>query len=404
MPASATTYAETVVVEAARGRGEPDWLVQARAEAARAFAATPMPSPALRPWKYTDVTGVSIEGFDTTSAATVSVSGVAPAGGFAGALGDALASHGEAVRQHLGTVVRGTEGKFAAANASQWRDGVLVYAPRGQAFAAPVTVTVEGRTGAAFPRLLIVAEPASEVSVILRTTSGTAPLLVAGVIEVVALADSRVRLLVDTRWGAGTQEYTALRADVGRGADVQVGAIVLGGRVVKQAVEALMAGEGSTSTIRGVAVGDGGQHFDFVTLQELIGPKSSSEVEIKTALAGAARSIYYGLTRVETTAVGASANQENRNLLLSPRAKADADPVLEILTNEVVRCGHGATVGPVDRDALFYLQSRGLDTRQALTLLVTGFFQSVLSGLDAPGLVEELEAALRVKLATAELT
>ncbi len=403
MATSTATYAETAAIEAARGRGEPDWLVAARAEAARAFVATPMPTPRLRPWKYTDVTELDIESFAPDAAFSPRVSGAVPAGGFAGTLAASLASHGDAVRAHLGSVVPGTEGKFTAANAVQWREGALIYAPRGQAFAAPVTVTVEGREGAIFPRILIVAEPASQVSVILRTSSAADALLVAGVIEVVAHADSRVRLLIDTRWGAATQEFTTLRAKVGRGADVQVGSIVLGGHIVKQTVETLMEGEGSASTIRGVAVGDTEQHFDFVTLQELIGAKSSSQVEIKTALAGASRSVYYGVTRVEPTAIGASANQENRNLLLSPHAKADADPVLEILTNEVIRCGHGATVGPVDQDALFYLQSRGLDMRQSLVLLVTGFFQSVLSGLDAPGLVEELETALREKLATAEL-
>lgn len=404
MATSTATYAEAAAVEAARGRGEPDWLVNARAEAARAFAATSMPAPSLRPWKYTDVTALDIEAFAPDAAFAPRVTGTAPAGGFAGTLAAGLATHAEVVHTHLGAVVPGTEGKFTAANAAQWREGVLVHAPRGKAFDAPVIVHVEGREGAVFPRILIVAEAASEVSIILRTSSTAAALLVVGVIEVVAQADSRVRLLIDTRWGAATQEFTTLRAKIGRGADVQVGTIALGGLIVKHTVEALMEGEGSTSRIRGVAVGDKEQHFDFVTLQELIGPKSTSEVEIKTALAGASRSIYYGLTRVETTAVGASANQENRNLLLSPRAKADADPVLEILTNEVIRCGHGATVGPLDKDALFYLQSRGLDMRQSLTLLVTGFFQSVLSGLDAPGLVEELETALREKLATAELT
>lgn len=403
MATSTATYSDAAAAEAARGRGEPDWLVSARAEASRAFAATSMPAPTLRPWKYTDVTKLDIEAFAPDATFAPRVTGAAPAGGFAGTLAAGLTSHGDLIRTHLGSVIPGTEGKFTAANASQWREGVLVVAPRGQAFEAPVTVHIEGREGAIFPRILIVAEPASQVSIILRTSSAAAALLVAGVIEVVAQADSRVRLLIDTRWGAATQEYTTLRAKVGRGADVQVGTIALGGHIVKQTVETLMEGEGSNSVIRGVAVGDTEQHFDFVTLQELIGPKTTSEVEIKTALAGASRSIYYGLTRVETTAVGASANQENRNLLLSPRAKADADPVLEILTNEVIRCGHGATVGPVDQDALFYLQSRGLDMRQSLVLLVTGFFQSVLSGLEAPGLVEELETALREKLATAEL-
>src|SRR5690606_13648682 len=123
----------------------------------------------------------------------------------------------------------------------------------------------------------------------------------------------------------------------------------------------------------------------------------------KTALAGASRAIYYGVTRVEESASGAAAEQENRNLLLSSDAKADSDPVLEILTNEVIRCGHGATVGPVDEEALFYLQSRGLDRRQSLKLLVAGFFRSVVDDIADEALLEEIAASVDRKLEVARL-
>ncbi len=88
-------------------------------------------------------------------------------------------------------------------------------------------------------------------------------------------------------------------------------------------------------------------------MQDHVCQRTTSDVQIKSALAGASRSVYYGVTRVEETAAGAHANQQNRNLLLSQNAKADSDPVLEILTADVIRCGHGATVGPVDQEALF---------------------------------------------------
>jgi Fe-S cluster assembly protein SufD len=401
----AHTYAPEQAVAAARGRGEPDWLVRARAEAARAFAALPVPTPASRPWKYTDVTGLAIDSFAPDGQFAMRVEGAAPEGGFAGSISDALldSAHAAVLERTLGSVVPTTEGKFIAANAGLWSSGAFVRALRGRPFAAPVTVHVEGTRGAIFPRLLVVAEPGSEAVVIVRASSGEAPLLAPGVVEVIAEADSRVRLLFDLHWGRETREFTTVRVRAGRGADVQVATLAMGGAVVKQHVEGLLEGEGAVCTIRGVAVGDGTEHFDFVTLQDHIGPRTVSDVEIKTALAGASKSIYYGVTRVEETAAGAEANQENRNLLLSKRAKADADPVLEILTNEVIRCGHGATVGPVDRDSLFYLQSRGLDRRQALTLLVVGFFQSVLGDVAYEGLAEELTAEVKRKLAVAEL-
>ncbi|MFA7248261.1 MAG: SufD family Fe-S cluster assembly protein [Dehalococcoidia bacterium] len=404
--ASSDAYGEAAVAAAAAGRGEPAWLVRSREEAARAFAVTPMPTPALRPWKYTDLGGLAIESFAPDAGFAPRVAGTAPAGGFAGTIADALrdASRAPAVEAALGSVVPGTESKFVAANGAQWTGGAFVHAPRGGVFATPVTVDVQGTAGAIFPRLLLVAEANSEVTVIVKNRSGVAPLLVAGVVEVVAGDGARVRLLLDGDWGAATSEFSTVRSRVGRNADVQVASLAIGGHLQKQHIEALVEGEGANSLIRGIALGDGDQHFDFVTLQDHIGPKSTSDVEIKSALAGASRSVYYGVTRVETTAGGSAANQENRNLLLSDHAKADSDPVLEILTADVIRCGHGATVGPVDGEALFYLQSRGLDYRGSLKLLVGGFFASVLNDAAFAALAEDMHERVERKLATAELS
>ena len=403
-------YAEAVVLAAAEARGEPAWLRDRRAEAARAFAATPLPTRALRPWRYTDVGALDLDAFAPAEPA-LRIEAVAPDGAYAGTLADALESARQPVleplvRDRLGALVPGTEGKFQAANAALWRGGVLVHAPDRAVFEAPVVVDLDARAladAAVFPRLLIVAGEQAEVTVVLRTRSGDAPLLAAGTIEVEAAQAARVRLLLDDRWGIDTQDYTTVRARLGRDADLQVSSLAIGGRVLKQTVEVTLEGEGANSAIRAVALGDGRQHFDFVTLQDHVGPRTVSDVEVKAALAGASRSIYYGITRVGAGAAGAQANQINRNLLLSEHSKADSDPVLEILTADVVRCGHGATVGPVDEDALFYLQSRGLDRRTALQLLVGGFFQSVLGHVRIEGVAEELEATVLAKLATAEL-
>jgi len=402
-------YAADAVVALSKERGEPGWLTEKRAEAARAFDALPMPTPQLRPWKYTDVSGLVIDQFSTDLDFAAQVVGSAPSGGFAGSIVEAAsdATVSAIVEAHLASLVPATEGKFIAANSSQWQRGAFVYAPRGQAFAAPVTVTVDASrveaNGAVFPRLLIVTEPASEVVVLVRSVSGESPLLASQVVEIVAGADSRVKVVFDVDWGSQTREFTTVRAKTGRGADVQVATLAIGGALVKQTLEGILEGEGSRSRFRGVALGDGEQQFDFVTLQDHVGPKTQSDVEIKTALAGASRSIYYGVTRVEESGKGSAAEQENRNLLLSPHAKADSDPVLEILTNDVIRCGHGATVGPVNQEALFYLQSRGLDRRQALKLLVAGFFASVLSDVGDEALAEEVAAEVEKKLSRASI-
>lgn len=407
--AFAEAYDAERIAATARERGEPDWLAGARAEAARAFAATPMPTPRLRPWKYTDVRDLVIGDYQPAPLA-VEVGGTLPAPGFAGTLAAAVADDSEAarVREYLGSVVTATEGKFTAANAALWNEGLYVRAARGQAVAEPVTATLsptvnDGNVAVA-PRVLIVAEPQAEVSVVLRSRSEDgADLLVPGAIEIVAQQGAHVRVLLDIEWGDATREFSLLRARLDRDANVQVATLASGGRVVKIGMDGLLEGQGSNASFRGAVVGDGDQHFDFVTLQNHTGPNTVSDVNIRAALAGAAKTVYYGITRVEEGASGAAAEQENRNLLLSRQSTANSDPVLEILTNEVIRCGHGATVGPVDQEALFYLQSRGLDRRQALTLLVTGFLKAALGDVQGSDLLEILEQDVERKLAVAEL-
>ncbi len=382
---------ETALV-AARERGDPEWLLDRRAEAARAFAALPLPTPALRPWKYTDITDLDLESY-VPSDLTVTVERAAE-------LERAAA---------LGTLITADDGKFAAANLALAEPIVLSF-DRNEVVEEPIVVELSAapdsdhaERAAVFPRLFIEAGEGSEATILVRLRSDDAPLFVAGVIEIFAAQGSRLRLLIDQRWGAQTIDITTLRAHIGRDADVNIATMAFGARLFKQTTEALLEGEGANSTIRGVALGTGDQHFDFVTLQDHTGEHSISDVQIKAALAGASKSVYYGVTRVGETAAGAEAKQENRNLLLSRRAKADSDPVLEILTSEVIRCTHAATVGPVDEDALFYLQTRGLDRRQSLQLLVAGFFQSVADDIPIAGVIEEINELVHAKLADAEL-
>ncbi|HZU76901.1 MAG TPA: SufD family Fe-S cluster assembly protein, partial [Dehalococcoidia bacterium] len=136
------------------------------------------------------------------------------------------------------------------------------------------------------------------------------------------------------------------------------------------------------------------QQFDYVTLQDHRAPDTASDLLFKSALNDRARSIYYGLVRVGPEAARADANQENRNLLLSSEARADSDPVLEILTSEVTRCSHGASVGPIDEEPLFYLQSRGIPRPEAEKMLVTGFLHEVTGRIPVAEVRLRLEQAI----------
>src|ERR671930_344068 len=135
---------------------------------------------------------------------------------------------------------------------------------------------------------------------------------------------------------------------------------------------------GSSPTSGPGWAGTGEQTFDFRTLQDHLAPHTTSDLLFKGALRDVARSVYVGVVRVEKDARGTSANQANRNLLLSERAKAASEPILEIENNDILRCSHGATVGPVDPEHLFYLLSRGISRPVAERMLVEGFLAEVL--------------------------
>lgn len=174
--------------------------------------------------------------------------------------------------------------------------------------------------------------------------------------------------------------------------------LAVGGKVVKSHQTSSLEGRGSSSELYALCIGAGSEHVDFYTLQDHIGPDTRSDLLFKSALKDSSRSVYYGLTRVGLGAKNADANQEDRNLLLSREAKADSDPVLEILTNDVIRCSHGATAGPVDEEQLYYMQTRGLPYEHAEALLVRGYLAQVLDRLPNEQLRAELEEALDAKL------
>jgi Fe-S cluster assembly protein SufD len=191
---------------------------------------------------------------------------------------------------------------------------------------------------------------------------------------------------------------TVQRARLAKAAKASTLTAGIGGWVQKWWVDALIKGAGAESQMFGVFFGTGTQHMDVITLQDHIGPHTTSDLLYKSVLKDRAVGAYYGLTRVGPEARGTAANQEDRNLLLSPKAKADADPVLEILTSDVIRCGHGASAGPVDQEQLFYLECRGLPRPEAEKLLVQGFLNQVLERIPLESVRLTVQRAIDEKL------
>ncbi|MCC6420588.1 MAG: SufD family Fe-S cluster assembly protein [Gemmataceae bacterium] len=419
----------TAEASAALGRelGESARLRALRATAAAAASQLAMPTPMERPWKYLDISRLDLDGYQPGIGATrretpaetrlryglregLAGALVASNGGtvftesvpgvtltdFSEADGSALA----AIQEHLGTAVPADRNKLTALHYAFLRGGVLVQTKANAEPKAPVRIVRDfenaGQLGA--PHTLILAGANSCLDVIEDCRSGEGDVVVLPVVEIFPGPGARVRYTVLHRWGSATRVFGEQRTVTERDSALVGLSLVAGGRVVKSHIESSLVGRGSSSELLALTAGRGREHADFYTLQDHIGPDTRSDLLFKAALRDASRSVYYGLTRVGLGAKNADANQENRNLLLSRAAKADSDPVLEILTHDIIRASHGATAGPVDEEQLFYLETRGLPRAVAEALLVEGFLGQVLDRVPDEALRAELDDALEARL------
>ena len=173
--------------------------------------------------------------------------------------------------------------------------------------------------------------------------------------------------------------------------------VALGGDYARVRTDARLAGQGGTTKQVALYYADGTQMHDFRTLQDHVAPKTYSDLLFKGAVQDTAKSVYTGLIRIREEAKGSVAYQTNRNLTLSEGAWAESVPNLDIKTNDV-KCSHASTVGPIDEEQRFYLESRGIQPDIAERLVVLGFFDEVLSQLPTGGLAAELRERISHKL------
>jgi Fe-S cluster assembly protein SufD len=273
--------------------------------------------------------------------------------------------------------------------------------PRGLVVEQPFYVRIaNSREGAAlFWRLLVVAEPESRFTVIEEYTSARPDLsgYSNAVVELFVDQAAKVEYVSIQNFSQETWHFASHRARVERDAELDWVAGGFGSKKGKVRIENDLAGPGATSRVTGAYFADGDQHLDYDTFQEHIAPNTMSDFAFKGALRDAARAVWRGMIRVERDAQKTNAYQENRNLLLSPSAHADSIPGLEIMANDV-RCTHGATIGQVDREQLFYLMARGLSRAEAERLIVRGFFSDVLDRIELEPVREALGEALEARI------
>jgi Fe-S cluster assembly protein SufD len=289
---------------------------------------------------------------------------------------------------------------FTALHGAFRTGGTLLYVPPDTSLGLPLqTLTyLDADGGAVFPHTLLVVDRGSEVTFLDRYAS---PDLTRGfsdaVTEIFVGDGAHVRYAAMQDWGSGVTHLSVVRATVGRDAELRTLSIGFGADLARVENEVVLAEPGGFSEQLGVFFADGTQHFDHRSIQDHVAEHCTSDLLYKGALRDHSRAVYSGWVHVRPNAQKTDAMQTSRNIVLSEHAKADAIPNLEIEANDV-RCGHAASVGPVDEDAIFYLESRGIPRAEAERLIVTGFFQEVLDRVTIDEVREGAEAAIADEL------
>ena len=313
----------------------------------------------------------------------------------------ATREHEPLLKLHLGALLHDDYDWYAALGSSLRQGGAFVHVPKGVKAELPVRFFhwMDGAGRVVAPRSVVIVEEGAELTMIEELLSETvegASLHVGGV-EVFVGANAKLTYGQIQDWGRNVFHYGNVRAHVGRDAELQWMQVMVGGRMTKANGYFNLAGEGARAYVNGFMFGDQRQHFHLHTLQRHLEPHTTSDLLIKCCLKDRARSVYQGLIQVAEGAQRTDAYQANRNLLLSDQARADSIPGLEILANDV-RCTHGATIGYVDPEHLFYLMARGLPHAQAERLIVEAFFEPVIARIPLETVRERLRGEIERKI------
>jgi Fe-S cluster assembly protein SufD len=433
--------------------GGPAWLRARRAGAAEELALLPMPTEKEEVWRYTPIDDLRLDDYVPRSGgsredlgalgtafvdglvddlparaalvlvvdgslvdlerpslpASVRLGGLVPSAplegaGPAGTPATPLTETAVPDEAVLGRVLTGGDA-LVRLNDAFHPDAVVLDVPPGVVLDAPVVIVHwctrgDGSARASFPRTSVRLGRGSSAQVVevVAGPPGTGRELVVPVTELAAgdgsqLSYASLQVLGEEVWHIGR-----VAAVAGRDATLRTFTVGLGGAYDRSRTDALADGPGATTELRSAYLGTGSQVHDIRTLQDHAAPHTTSDLLCKGAVAGTSRSVYSGLIRVRRGAVRTNAFQTNRNLVLDAGAHADSVPNLDIEENDV-RCSHASTVGPVDEDQRYYLESRGIPPSRAEQLIVLGFFDDIVQRSPVPALVPRLRREVGLRLA-----
>lgn len=306
------------------------------------------------------------------------------------------------IEQHLGRYTDARRDVFAALNTALWEDGAYLCVRRGAMIEQPVHLLYvsagAGTEVMTHPRTLIVAEAASQAAVIEDYVSiGDEAAFSNAVTELVAAQDAVVSHFLVERENLAACNVSTLRLELARGANVTSHSLLLGGGLVRNNVHPVLGGEGAECLINGLFVGAGRQHIDNYMMVEHAQPQCSSRQFYNGILDDSARGVFHGRIVVHKDAQKTDAKQTNRNLLLSDNARIDTKPQLEIHADDV-KCTHGATIGQIEEEQLFYLRTRGFSEAEARNTLLYAFAAECLDRMKEPAARKFAEGLIRERL------
>ena len=411
-------------------RCEPDWLTDLRYHAWKTFEQTPLPDAKAENWRRTDLRLFRFDRFQLASPGAslqtpalpepLLAQGVSLAGqvcsrdgrAVSSRLDDRWASQGVVFESlDMATVERQTlvrpyitnrivdpkADKFAALHAACWAGGSLPYVPRGVVIDEPLHVlSALSEGGTDFGRTIVVLEEGAEATLLTETASDTrdGSGLHSGAIEIHVGPRAKLRFVNLQNWGTGVWHFGHQKALVGEGAELQWTVGALGARLAQVEQQVVLAGRGADAQVNGVMFTEGKQHLVYNTHQHHQQPECHSDLLYKGALQDKSRIVWRGMIKGDRDAQKTDGYHRNDTLVLSDHARADSIPGLEIEADDV-RCSHGATAGRVDDEQIFYAQNRGLTRKEAIRMVVTGFFQQVFDRITIESVREALGEAIR---------
>lgn len=399
------------------------WLNQRRASALERANALNVPTTRDEDWRFTDLaplnrlpvqaavgaaTMVDVTPFVLPEAAlrltfvdgvyvpALSSHGALPAGVMVGTLAEGLKAHPAPLQAHLAMHAGFEQQLFTALNTAWLRDGAWVHVAKNTALREPLHVLfiATRKDAAACPRTLIVADSGAACTVVEDYVTATGDAYFNNAVTEIAIApNARVRHVRAQRESLAAVHIATCAVSLAKDASYVSQSIALGARLSRYNLDVIQQGEGAEAVIDGLALIAGQQVADTHTLMDHALPNGRCTQSHKTIVGGNAHAVFNGKVLVREGAQLTNSAQQSRNLLLSSTARVDTKPQLEIFADDV-KCAHGATVGQLDAEQLFYLKSRGLPDAQARNLLTYAFGAEIVDRIPVPSLVAALERAV----------